>query len=1084
MTESTDLSISELRRNRGAAELSSDQQKDSSTDNHGRTNSGGSRENGATNNRGTTHERHLPARTVMQTRAMQRGGAFEFDAEPQAEGTMKLPFDPMRLLEALGRKLWLCILVALVFGGGMFAFAFMRTHTTATMQLIKRDVPVLFRSTEGAESYKPPQYADTTFVNLMRSPEILKRISDRTPMLVGKMIPSGDLGRELLANPEPQSEIVQLAYKGSDNMTIGCKLLYAYGEEVVQFMKDLQAREGKQMAEYVSRKLEIVQRELADNEKLLAAVPPELRTLDADQQLQTYLKQLADLDTQYAMAEIDVRAVNPLQEKLQVEKDTLVTLQAKYTDANPLVQDQIAKITAMERQLQSETNGPAPKGFDGKTALANYGPSKALLMKLEQIDKLRKETQKRIDMLSHNNTSYVIVKNRHAALEQMRVMLTGRQRESQLYSQDAVGYYQIVDNSMRASSKADLKKGIIFTFAAAMFGLFLTAGLVIISEVLDPHIKTASDLERITGLPVLASLGDLSKMSEDEKKRWAFRTWTILKGKITEAQNHSLVCGVISATHGEGRSTWTQLLAQTAFQRGLRVLVAATKPSAEPAMHPHEKTSPENDSSSTAVAPNTFAFPFQAARQLSDPKSHSIVNIPLPGWVWNLERRQQWQAALAEWQNIENLVFLVELPPASEPEAVLLAENVPQMIWLCQSGKVTSSEVRTQLETLRHAGCNLVGAVLNHEPTSFVRRQFSRFAALLVLGLTLQSAFGQKQSPQVPSPVPVHRPVAATNAVVLPYQEPDAMSAKYYTNAAAPRSQWQQHLTLGPGDVLNLSFYNETNLTKSDVAIGMDGRISYLQAQGIPAAGLTVDELRDRLNHELTNYFRTPRVIVSPVIFRSKKYYVLGKVGQRGVYVLDRPITILEAISRARGLETGILQRNAVELADLQHSFLIRDRKRVPVDFERLFYQGDFSQNFYLEPNDFLYFPPANLKEIYVVGEVHAPGVTPFTPKLTVVRAIADRGGFNDSGFRQRVLVVRGSLAKPQTFIVNTWAVLDAREADFKLQPRDIIYVARRPWYRVEQLLDTATIAFLQSATTAWAGENIGIIGSRIIPSL
>ncbi len=1084
MPESTELSISELRKNRGAAELSSDKTKASSN-----SSSNGNGTHFSNNGRTSAQERPLATRPVTQTRALQRATAFEFDtAEKETEGTMNLPFDPMRLVDALLRNLWVCILIGLAFGGAMFAYCFLRPHTMASIDLIRRDAPVLFRGTEGAESYKPVVYADGTILNLMRSPEVVRRISARTPMVLGKQIPPAQIGRELFANQQQQSDIIQLGYKGGEDMVTASKLTYIYAEEVVQYLKEIQARDGMDMANYISRKLEAVERDLAENEKLMAAIPPELRTFDSDKQLEVLLANKIQYDKDYAMAEIDVRAASPLQEKLQQERDALVGLQAKYTDENPLVQDQIAKIKAMEKQIDEQNKGVSPKGFDGKTPLANYAPSASLLKKLEQIDKLRQENQKRIDALSHNNINYVIVKNRHTALEQMRTMLMQRQREAQIYAQDAVGFYQILPKSERASNKADLKKGLMFTIAAAMFGLFVTAGLVMAREVFDPRIKTSADLERITGLPVLATLGDLSKMSDEEKKRWAFRTWTILKGKITETQNGSLVCGLISARHGEGRTTWTQLLAETAFQRGLRVLVAATKPSVEPAMHPHEKADDPNteSASNTAVAQNVLAFPFQAARQLSDPKTHSIVHIPLPGWVWNLERRQQWQSALAEWQNIENLVFLVELPPASEPEAVLLSENVPQLIWLCQSGKDTASEVRNHLETLRHAGCNLVGAVLNHEPSSFIRRQFSRFTSLLILGLLVQTATAKDLNPKGEShtqykrkPMPV-----ATNAPITVESEIAAQS-RAYTNAPAPRSTWQEHLTLGPGDVLNLGFYGETNLSKMDVVVGMDGRISYLQAQSVMAAGLTVDQLRTNLNESLKKYFRTPRVIVSPVAFHSKKYYVLGKVGQRGVYVLDRPITILEAVSRARGLETGILERNAVDLADLQHSFLIRHGQRVPIDFERLFYEGDFSQNAYLEPDDFLYFPPANLQEIYVLGEVRLPGITPYTPNMSVMKALSDRGGFNAQAWKQHVLVVRGSLSKPQTFVVNTWAKLDAREQDFKLKPRDIIYVAKRPWYRAEELMDTAAIAFLQSAVSSWAGLNIGpIIGKPFVPSL
>ena len=50
-----------------------------------------------------------------------------------------------------------------------------------------------------------------------------------------------------------------------------------------------------------------------------------------------------------------------------------------------------------------------------------------------------------------------------------------------------------------------------------------------------------------------------------------------------------------------------------------------------------------------------------------------------------------------------------------------------------------------------------------------------------------------------------------------------------------------------------------------------------------------------------------PRVLVSPVSYHSKKYYVLGKVMLKGAFTLDRPMTVIEAVARAQGLETGIL---------------------------------------------------------------------------------------------------------------------------------------------------------------------------------
>jgi len=104
-----------------------------------------------------------------------------------------------------------------------------------------------------------------------------------------------------------------------------------------------------------------------------------------------------------------------------------------------------------------------------------------------------------------------------------------------------------------------------------------------------------------------------------------------------------------------------------------------------------------------------------------------VVHIPLPGWVWDLDRRKQWQSALHHWSQIDDIVILVELPPANEAEAVLLAENLPNLVWLADSGKATATQTCEQLDTLRHARCQLAGVLLNHAPVSFLHRRFKRW---------------------------------------------------------------------------------------------------------------------------------------------------------------------------------------------------------------------------------------------------------------------------------------------------------------------------------------------------------------------
>jgi protein involved in polysaccharide export with SLBB domain len=304
------------------------------------------------------------------------------------------------------------------------------------------------------------------------------------------------------------------------------------------------------------------------------------------------------------------------------------------------------------------------------------------------------------------------------------------------------------------------------------------------------------------------------------------------------------------------------------------------------------------------------------------------------------------------------------------------------------------------------------------------------------------------------------------------------------TAAVTPLAPWQQRLTLGPGDIVNLSIYGKKQFNRLDVPIGPDGRVSYLQASGVMAAGLTIDELRGKLTRELSAYFKNARVIVTPSAWRSKKYYLLGTIMDRGTYYLDQPMTIIEATARARGIATGLMEQNTVEIADLQRTFLVRQNRRLPVDFVKLFQQGDLSQNIQLEPGDYIYFPSSSINEVYVLGAVRSPGTVGVTDKASVLSVITTRGGFEAKAFKQRVLVVRGSLNQPETHIVDIGAVLAGKAKDFLVQPKDIVFVAERPWARVEELLDFAIKAFVVTATAEWVNQNVApMITEPILPS-
>lgn len=303
--------------------------------------------------------------------------------------------------------------------------------------------------------------------------------------------------------------------------------------------------------------------------------------------------------------------------------------------------------------------------------------------------------------------------------------------------------------------------------------------------------------------------------------------------------------------------------------------------------------------------------------------------------------------------------------------------------------------------------------------------------------------------------------------------EPAAVGSVPGNKAPSSPTSWRNRYELGPGDVVNFSLFGRPELDRPGFRIAPDGTVSYLQAQNIKVAGLTLDEARLAIEKGLASNFRSPRVIITPQEVGSKRYTILGKVINKGVVTLERPITLVEAIANAGGIETGLFEQNTVELADLDRSFVSRKGQRLPVDFTKLLHDGDMTRNIEIEPNDFIYIASTISNDYYVLGAVTNPGVQGLTPDASVVSAISRRGGFNDRAWHDRVLVVRGSFDKPQTFVVNVKDVLAAKEKDFKLKPKDIVYIADRPWANAEDILRLALSAFVTSATSNWVNLNV-----------
>ena len=107
---------------------------------------------------------------------------------------------------------------------------------------------------------------------------------------------------------------------------------------------------------------------------------------------------------------------------------------------------------------------------------------------------------------------------------------------------------------------------------------------------------------------------------------------------------------------------------------------------------------------------------------------------------------------------------------------------------------------------------------------------------------------------------------------------------------------------IGVGDVLEVQVWKEPDLSRT-VTVRLDGKISLPLAGDVQAAGKTTSELDQFLEKKISDLVTEPAVSVMLVENRSRRYYVVGQVGQPGEFPIEFPLTILQAIARSGGFQ-------------------------------------------------------------------------------------------------------------------------------------------------------------------------------------
>jgi non-specific protein-tyrosine kinase len=267
----------------------------------------------------------------------------------------------------------------------------------------------------------------------------------------------------------------------------------------------------------------------------------------------------------------------------------------------------------------------------------------------------------------------------------------------------------IIEPAIPAQKPAQPRTG-LFTLLAAMGGAFLTASLVTVRDYLDDRVRTASQVEHLTGQPVLATVPRRRVSRKPARGPLADEAYDTLAARLTLLSTSPPRTLLLTGSNPrEGTSTVALNLARTLAQHGQRVILvdaALRKPVLHRWLDVHnqpclstvlENGLDELDSALVATAvDNLWLLPAGseslALVRLSDPLMFALL--------------------LEELKTRADIVLIDSVALLPVVDTLLLADHAEAALLVVRSDATTRQALRQAHQRLQQTEARLIGSVL------------------------------------------------------------------------------------------------------------------------------------------------------------------------------------------------------------------------------------------------------------------------------------------------------------------------------------------------------------------------------------
>ena len=568
------------------------------------------------------------------------------------------------------------------------------------------------------------------------------------------------LQSRLSVEPIRGTQLVRLTYR-SDRPEETAQIVNGFAEAFIDWGIDDRSGIVVKASSFLGEQIEDLKQEISDREAELQAFSRTEDVLDFNPESNVTYQRLEALNQQYMTAKRDriekeagyqeLRALprhtvadaessglvgDLMREQSRLEREYETRLQT-LKEAHPQMVDMKAQIENGRRHLETVVEREAQR------ALADAQAAYQTALRQEQALAGEIETLK--DQALDQSSAAVKFNNLQVEVETRRELLDEllrKQSETDVAARlqtNRESNVRVVDEALvpgapfRPSLRANLMGG-----SAA--GLALGIGLALLLQFLDRSIKRTDEVESLLGLPVLATVPDLS----DEGRQTAYRaygrsaatrverrtdaataielvpharprmavseTYRALRTALLLSTTEQLdVITVTSATAGEGKTVTAANLAVVLAQLGKRVLLIDAD-LRKPRLHSVFQVSNRTGLVSCLTAGMALD---QAAHPTDVNDLWVCPSGPIPPNPSELLSSQRMQELLAGARESFDFVIVDTPPVLAVTDAILVGAMSCGVVLCLRAGRVLREEARACRDRLERADVKIFGAVLN-----------------------------------------------------------------------------------------------------------------------------------------------------------------------------------------------------------------------------------------------------------------------------------------------------------------------------------------------------------------------------------